>query len=114
VSDRTFQRRHPITRAAIEQLHKAGWSLYEVEVKDTAPPKVYLFDFDDPDHEEDRRPHFLGDTLVDYVWAKNPQDAATATKELRLALVASGEWHPSLKKSLHDYKRIEIRIRPQT
>jgi hypothetical protein len=96
----------------VQRLHKAGWSLYQVEVKDATPPKVYPFDFDDPVHETDRRPHFLGDMLIDYVWAKNPEDAATATKELRLALVASGEWHLSLQKSLQDYKRIEIRTRP--
>jgi hypothetical protein len=114
VSDQTFQRRHPITRATIEQLQKAGWSLYQVEVKDATPPKVYLFDFDDPAHETDRRPHFLGDMLIDYVWAKNPNDAATAIAELRLALMARGEWHPSLSKSRRDYKRIAIRLRPQT
>lgn len=114
MNDETFQRHHPITHATIQRLQKSGWSLYQVEVKHTAPPKVYLFDFNDPAHETDRRPHFLGDTLIDYVWAKDPNDAATATAELRLALMASGEWHPSLSKSQRDYKRIEIRLRPQT
>lgn len=114
MNDKTFQRHHPINQATIHRLQKSGWCLYQVEVKDTAPPKVYLFDFDDRAHETGRRPHFLGDTLIDYVWAKNPNDAATATAELRLALMARGEWHPCLSKSLRDYKRIEIRIRLQT
>jgi hypothetical protein len=114
VSNPAFQRHHPITQATLQRLHKDGWSLYQVEVKDATPPKVYPFDFDDPAHETDRRPHFLGDVLIDYVWAKDPNDAATATAELRLALMASGEWHPSLSKSRRDYKRIEIRLRPQT
>lgn len=98
----------------MQRLQKCEWSLYQVEVKDATPPKVYLFDFDDLAHETDCRSHFLGDMQIDYVWAKNPDDAATATAELRLALMASGEWHASLSRSRRDYKRIEIRLRPQT